>query len=167
MSEPVSPGLDEPDNDRAVSWAQRYEPRASVRAQLYAAAVTWLLAASMLLVRAFGFLGDQHKAWWIVAAAVSVAAVLGLVKGRAVMYRASKKSVARIRARGRSCFFGYFSWKTWLLVAFMMTAGILLRRSGLPHTLLGVVYLAIAVGLVYGDWVFWDAAIRHADPVPA
>ena len=146
------------------TWAERYEPRASVRTQLYAAAVMWLIGAGFLLRRAVIALSDEHAAWWIVAVAVSVAVVLGLIKGRAVMYRASTKSVARIRARGRSCFFGFFSWKTWLLVGLMMTAGILLRLTSLPHTVLGTLYLAIAVGLVYGDWVFWDAAIRHREP---
>ena len=146
-----------------MTWARRYEPRAGTKTQLYAAAVTWLLAATMLLVRGVIFLSDEHKAWWLVAVAVSAAVVLGLIKGRAVMHRSSVKSVARIRARGRSCFFGYFSWKTWLLVAFMSTAGVLLRRSGMPHVFLGVLYLAIAVGLIYGDWVFWDAAIRHVE----
>jgi hypothetical protein len=127
----------------------------------------WLIGAGFLTRRALIALGDEHAAWWIVAIAVSVAVVLGLIKGRAVMYRAANKSAARIRTRGRSCFFGFFSWKTWLLVALMMTGGILLRRSPLPHTLLGTLYLAIAVGLVYGDWVFWSAAIRHSEPVPA
>lgn len=159
--------LTSPPTERPKTWAERYEPRASVRTQLYAAAITWLAAATMLGVRGVIFLSDEHKAWWIVAIAVSVAVVLGLIKGRAVMYRSSNKSVARIRARGRSCFFGYFSWKTWLLVAFMMTAGIILRHSGLPHTFLGVLYLAISVGLLYGDYVFWNAAIRHREPALA
>ncbi len=119
----------------------------------------------MLLVRGVIFLSDEHYASWLVAIALSAAVVLGLIKGRAVMYRSSKKSVQRIRERGRSCFFGYFSWKTWLLVAALSVAGVMLRRSGLPHVLLGVVYLAIAVGLIYGDWVFWDAAIRHTEVV--
>lgn len=151
----------------STSWIQRLEPRAGVRVQLYAAAVTWLVGAAFLGRRAVLFLSDEHKAWWIVAIAVSVAVVVGLAKGRAVMQRASAKSAARIRARGRSCFFGYFSWKTWLLVAGMMTAGILLRHTSLPHTLLGAVYLAVCVGLLYGDWTFWQAAIRHAEPTTA
>ncbi len=155
------------DDDRPMTWAERYEPRASVKTQLYAAAVMWLIGAAFLTRRAFIALSDEHAAWWIVAIAVSVAVVLGLIKGRAVMYRAANKSAARIRGRGRSCFFGFFSWKTWLLVALMMTGGILLRLSPLPHTMLGTLYLAIAVGLTYGDWVFWSAAIRHTEPVPA
>jgi hypothetical protein len=166
MSAPETPAA-ESAAEQPVSWARRFEPKASVRTQLYAAAVMWLIGAAFLTRRAVIALSDEHAAWWIVAIAVSIAVVLGLIKGRAVMYRAANKSASRIRSRGRSCFFGFFSWKTWLLVAVMMTGGILLRLSPLPHTLLGILYLAIAVGLIYGDWVFWSAAIRHTEPVPA
>ncbi len=150
---------DTTDTDTSSFWL-RYEPKASVRVQLYAAAIMWLIGAGFLLRRAIIALSDQHAAWWIVAIAVSVAVTLGLIKGRAVMFRAAHKSAERIRKRGRSCFFGFFSWKTWLLVALMMTGGILLRLSPLPHTILGTLYLAIAVGLIYGDYVFWNAAIQ-------
>ncbi len=147
------------------SLLMRLEPKASVKTQMYAAAVMWLIGAAFLARRAVIALSDQHMAWWIVAIAASVAVVLGLIKGHAVMYRAANKAVARIRTRGRSCFFGFFSWKTWLLVAVMMTGGILLRLSPLPHTLIGTLYLAIAVGLIYGDFVFWSSAFRHKEPV--
>ena len=140
----------------------RLEPRASSRAQLIGAAVTWMIGAMILLTRGIFYLYDSHWAWWIIA----VAGVLGMAKGHAIMQRAARKGVERIKNRDGRCFFGFFSWKTWLLIAVMMFGGIMLRESGLNDSVLAIVYLTVATGLIYADHVFWFAILRYSSPAP-
>jgi hypothetical protein len=67
-------------------------------------------------------------------------------------------NTARIIARGDGhCLGGFLAPKTWLLVAVMMGSGILLRRSGVPRPILGVLYTAVGTGLLIGGRQLWKA----------
>ncbi len=122
--------------------------------QLVLAAAVWLVGASILGARGVIYLSRSHWAAWLVALAL----VIGVVKGHLVLDRVARKAVVRIRMRGRErCLFGFFSWKSWLLIACMMGGGIALRNSGAPPAFLGVLYMAVATALVYGDSTYWRA----------
>ena len=134
----------------------RFMPRASAKVQLVLASIVWLIGASILGVRGVIYLTRGHWAAWLVALAL----VIGVVKGRLVLERVARKAVERIRSRGREhCLFGFFSWKSWILIGVMMGGGIMLRRSGAPPAILGVLYVAVATALLYGDHTYWLAAI--------
>ena len=137
----------------------RFTPKAGQRVQLFSAAAMWAIGATILLVRGVGFL---HDSWYAVLLAVAV--VIGLVKSRYLLDRVARKSVLRIHERGRACYFGFFSWKSWLFVIVMMGGGILLRRSGLPADFLAVLYVGVGTGLALADRIFWQAFIS---PAPA
>ncbi len=95
-----------------------------------------------------------------------IAALPGILKALFVLDRAAAKGVARIRERGDGrCIGGFLSVKSWLLVLVMMAGGRLLRAGYLPKTLIGFLYVAIGVALVFGSrrpWVAW----RHFEPLP-
>jgi hypothetical protein len=144
----------EGDSTRQVSLAHRLMPKGSVRLQLHLAALMWFVGATILGVRGAYYLWHSHWAAWLVALAL----VIGVVKGHLLLERVAKKAVARIRARGSdACLFGFFSWKSWLLIGLMMGGGITLRNSGAPRELLGVLYAAVATGLFYGGITYWRA----------
>ncbi len=132
---------------------------AGVRVQLAAAALMWLIGASILLVRGTFYLRDEHWALWLLA----TAAVLGVLKSRILLDRVARKAVARIRQRGRASFFGFFSVKSWAFVVVMMGTGIFLRRSGVHHGVLAVVYLGVGTALALADRIFWSAIVSD-DP---
>jgi hypothetical protein len=138
---------------------RRLTPRAGQRVQLFSAAAMWAVGATILLVRGVGFL---HDSWF--AALLALAVVIGVVKSRYLLDRVARKAVLRIHERGRACYFGFFSWKSWLFVIVMMGGGILLRRSGLPRDFLAVVYVGVGTGLAIADRIFWQALIS---PAPA
>jgi hypothetical protein len=138
---------------------RRFTPRAGQRVQLFSAAAMWAIGATILLVRGVGFL---HDSWF--AALLALAVVIGVVKSRYLLDRVARKAVLRIHERGRACYFGFFSWKSWLFVIVMMGGGILLRRSGLPRDFLAVVYVGVGSGLAIADRIFWQALIN---PAPA
>ncbi|MBI5232526.1 MAG: hypothetical protein HY876_10240 [Coriobacteriales bacterium] len=147
------------------SWMSRLTPRASIRAQLLGAAFMWSVGAGILLIRGAGYLFDRYWHAWLLAVAV----VLGVTKSRVLLDRIARKAVARIRQRGRACFFGFFSVKSWMFVVAMMGSGILLRSSGLPRSVLAVVYIGVGTALVLADRIFWHALLfeaRGSSPKP-
>jgi len=155
-AEPVlvdAPASASADNVR-LSLSQRLMPRASARVQLVLASVVWLVGASILGARGIVYLSRSHWEAWLVALAL----VIGVAKGHLVLDRVARRAVTRIRLRGRDrCMFGFFSWKSWLFIACMMGGGIALRNSGAPAAFLGVMYVAVATALVYGDHTYWRA----------
>jgi hypothetical protein len=94
--------------------------------------------------------------WSLLLAVAGVAA--GVVKGRLVIRKMADWNTARIIARGDGrCLGGFLAPKTWLLVAAMMASGIILRRSGVPRAVLGVLYTAVGSALLIGGLQLWKA----------
>ncbi len=102
------------------------------------------------------FMGMISWPIWLLALAV----VLGFLKSQFIMLRTSRRTVRRIHAHGRSWFFNLYSWGTWLLVVGMIGLGLLLRFIGPTgllwyRYLLAGLYLAVGLGLLLSDRVFW------------
>jgi len=145
------------------AWLDRLTPRAGVRVQLFSAAIVWLVGASILLVRGVQFLHDR----WLIPLVV-VALVIGFTKERYILSNYARKAVARIHQRGKACYFGFFSVKSWLFILVMMGGGIALRRSILADSrdiipwgrdVLAVIYVAVGTALAYADRIYWKAAL--------
>lgn len=153
-----------PARERTVT---QWWPRAHVRTQIAAGATMWLIGASILLVRGFGYIqGRSWHAW-----ALSAGLALGVIKSRLILTRVATKAVARIRARGRAWLPGFFSRGSWLLIAAMMGGGMVLRRiivhpGQIGAGILGAVYIGIGAALLLADRVFWLALIGR-QPAPA
>ena len=151
-------------------WWDRFTPRAGVRAQMFSAAVLWLVAVSFLIVRGVLFIeappGARHShfSYWIVPIAL-VAVVIGIIKARFILIRYANKAVARIRRRGHACFFGFFAPTSWLFVIVMMGGGMMLRQTALVdytwgRIFLATLYIAVGTALAIADRIFWIAALR-------
>lgn len=142
-------------------------PKAPVRIQLVAAALMWLVGASILLFRGAAYLrGDQWFAW-----ALAAGLVLGVVKSRLLLDGVARKAVARIYDRGRASFLGFFSARSWLLIGIMMGGGITLRRifvhpGAIGAGILGAVYIGIGGALLVADRVFWRAVLSPEPCAP-
>lgn len=157
MTEPIS----SPSRGR---WFDRLVPRTGVRPQLVAAALVWLVGASILLVRGAGYVSERYWHAWVLGTALA----LGVIKSRYLLDRVATKAVARIRERGRACFFGFFSVRSWALVALMMGGGIVIRNlvvhpGVIGGGILGALYLGIGTALLIADRVFWTAAFARPE----
>lgn len=133
----------------------------SERVQLTAAAVMWLIGASILLVRGIGYVEGRY--WHALALGAGLA--LGVIKSKALLDRVAARAVARIRARGRASFFGFFSLKSWALIAVMMGGGIALRQlvvhpNAIGAGIMGAIYIGVGTALALADRVFWHAVFR-------
>ena len=145
----------------------RFTPRAGVRVQLVSAAVMWLIGASILIVRGVIYVHDRSWHAWVLGGVL--AAAIAIPKSRYMLDRVAVKAVARIRRRGVSCYFGFFSWRSWLLVGLMMGGGMILRRLVVDPDLIGAgimgaLYLGIGSALLIADRIFWLAAFQRHLP---
>jgi hypothetical protein len=144
----------------------RFTPRASVRVQLFGAAIVWAVGASILIIRGFGYVQGRYWHAWVLGAALAIA----VLKSRLLLDRVARRAVARIQQRGRACFFGFFSIKAWAFVALMMGGGITLRHlivhpNMIGAGILGALYIGIGTALAVADRIFWQAALGR--PLPA
>jgi len=145
---------------QTVSWIS---PPVGERAQLVSAAAMWMIGASILLVRGAGYLQGRYWHAWVLA----IGLALGVLKARLLLDSVATKAVARIKDRGRAHFFGFFSARSWLLVAVMMGGGMLLRRlvvhpDVIGAGVMGAIYIGVGTALLLADRVFWHAALRPA-----
>lgn len=140
------------------SWFERYKPAASSRQHLLLAAALWSVVGALLLT--FGTIwivggGDKRVSVLILFIALG----LGLVKHYLVLDRTAKTIADRILQRGDDrCLGGFFSLRTWALVACMMLLGRMLRGTNVPLHLLGLAYAAVGTGLLVSSrsiWLIW------------
>jgi len=137
-------------------WAERFKPAARARTHLLAAALLWTIVGLGLAAAGIAWSFGSAFPWSLLLAVAGVAA--GVVKGLLVIRKMADWNTARIIARGDGhCLGGFLAPKTWLLIIIMMGSGILLRRSGVPRPILGVLYTAVGTGLLFGGWQLWKA----------
>ena len=161
-------------SDVRPAW-DRFTPRASVRFQMFSAAIMWMVGLGFLLGFGIKFVVDLYAMnklpVWAFAIIVIAAIVIGVVKARYILIRYADKAVARIQRRGHACYFGFFGWSSWGFILVMMGGGIALRQfTPLPHfaaglVFLSILYIAVGTGLAIADRIFWISALR-SQPVP-
>jgi len=137
-------------------WAERFKPSARAKTHLLAAALLWTVVGLGLTAAGLVWSFSSALPWSLLLAVAGIAA--GTVKGRLVILKMADRNTARIIARGDGhSLVGFLAPKTWLLIIIMMGSGILLRRSGVPRPILGVLYTAVGTGLFIGGWQLWKA----------
>jgi hypothetical protein len=127
----------------------------------------WAIGASILMVRGVIYVSDRSWHAWVLGGVLAV--IIAIPKSRFMLDRVAAKAVARIRRRGRSCYFGFFSWKSWLLVGLMMGGGITLRQlvvhpGVIGAGIMGALYMGIGSALAITDRIFWLAALQKHMP---
>jgi hypothetical protein len=133
---------------------ERWKPAARARTQVFLAALLWTFVGTGLSVAGLRWCAETQLTWS--AFLVLLGVVLGLLKGRFALERTARRSSARIARRGDGkCLGGFLSWKSWLFVLAMVLTGAVLRRSGIPRSVLGVLYTAVGSGLLWGSRVYW------------
>lgn len=125
------------------------EPAVSRKALVYMGAGLWAAAGIVLLGRA---------APWLVAAGETGAAagalgmLVGILKGRLLFVPLAIRNAERIHTlsphKEKICLFAFQTVRSYVLIASMITLGILLRSSSLSRTILGTVYVAVGSALL-------------------
>lgn len=91
-------------------------------------------------------------------------ALLGIVVGCALAYAIFRFGFSKIAGRnirrichmeGKVCVFAFQEWQSYLIMVFMMSFGISLRRSGFPRDLLAPMYIGIGGGLLLSSLCYY------------
>jgi hypothetical protein len=131
----------------------------------------WLLLIAGCLWTAVGVMLNVFAVEWLSVADPGVAAPLafaGLI-GALLVYRfgflrLALRNIDRIGAIGdRACVFAFQAWKSYLIVAFMMTLGIGLRGSAIPKPDLAVLYMGIGGGLLLSSLRYYRQLVSAKD----
>ena len=129
-------------------------PGVNRRVHLLAAALLWTVVGMVLIVRGGKWIAPAEIVWF-----VPVALAVGTMKSVLVLDRSARRVVERIvKMRDGTCLGAVYSWKTWILVAMMITSGILLRTFFEPGTYIGTLYCAIGWALLLSSrfaWLEW------------
>jgi hypothetical protein len=114
--------------ERRSGFLERHQPRVPKRYLLLVAAFAWTIAGGMLLGRGSAWL-LEHGDHLFLRYAVALAG--GLVFFFLLFSRISLKHVRRILAidRARPSLFSFFDAKAYIMMAFMIGGGVLLRTS--------------------------------------
>ncbi|MCD6333481.1 MAG: hypothetical protein J7L89_09435 [Bacteroidales bacterium] len=115
----------------------------------------WLVLLAGLMWLAVGIMLCTMGVGWLIHADTRWAWVFGVVGFLAAMVihhfgflRIVDRNLGRIRKiDGKYCAFGFMPWKSYFLIAVMMTTGILLRHSSFPKTYLSLIYNGIGLSL--------------------
>jgi hypothetical protein len=128
----------------------------------------WLLMIAGVMWTGVSFMLLNYAITWLVNPFVLANLWLGLL-GVAIsiaanyfqFWKLAGKNVDRILAlNDRACLFSFQAWKGYLIIAVMVTGGILLRNSSIPKPYLAVVYAGIGGALLQASIRYYSSFIR-------
>ncbi|MBT8406407.1 MAG: hypothetical protein KJP05_03035 [Deltaproteobacteria bacterium] len=138
------------------SWLETYKPVASSRMQLWLAGAMWSCVGAGLFSVGIYWLLKNGEAKGLLL--LLIAGALGFGKALLVLDRTTISNISRIKTRGEDrCFGGFLSPGVWILVIGMMLLGRILRTIGLPKPILGLLYAAVGIGLLFSGRHIWRA----------
>jgi hypothetical protein len=127
----------------------------------FTAALVWGFAAYRILLLALKFAPMAPMPIW----EVIVSGIIGFaVFFNFVFLKVSRKYIRRIVClkQENPCFFAFFGWKSYLLIALMSSMGILFARFHLmPVFVQGIFYIALGGSLLMSALMFLNAGIFY------
>lgn len=127
--------------------SDKIKPAVDKSALIFLSFFVWVVVGTVLLSLAYTWLKapGMNNALLFVALGVGAALVIhhfGFLK-------IVDKNLGRILPmEGKKCAFSFMTWKSYVLVAVMVTMGTLLRHSAIPKTYLSVLYIGIGLSLI-------------------
>jgi hypothetical protein len=129
---------------------EKLNPRAGKKWLFLLAGLMWSGVGIMLCALAFGWLNADHS--WRAIGFGLLGLAVSLVIYRFGFVHIAHKNIRRVNTFiDKVCVFAFMPYKSYLLVAFMMTLGIVLRHSSIPKVYLSVLYSGIGAAL------FWSS----------
>jgi len=137
-----------------------FTPRISKHYLLLVAALVWTFAGGMLLFRGYLML-LQNPEYLLVKLLGCLFG--GLVFFRLVFHKISAKHISRMKnlSGERSCMFAFFNFRSYFMMAAMITTGIILRKTGIISSeYLSLVYLTMGIPLLTSSFRFYYAFFK-------
>lgn len=142
------------------SFFQTLKPGIPKRGLLLLAAFVWTFAGCILLFRGFSMLMIFPLLWLKIVGSF----VGGMIFYFALFSRISQKHTQRIMRMQieRPCLFSFFSFKSYIMMMFMISMGITLRKTGLvPQEYLSVFYVTMGTPLLLSAFRFYYNGINY------
>lgn len=123
--------------------------------------ILWLLVGISLSSAGIFFLLSALNQSTILC--LSIAITIGFLKGKFILYKAALKYLKRAELISFDKYDIFTGWakilgiKSFILIGVMIFLGSLLRHSAIAGNILGTIYLAVGLGLVYADMVFFTS----------
>jgi hypothetical protein len=138
---------------------ERYKPGVSKNTLLFVAGILWVMVGIMLNSMAWSWLRTERLGHALSAAAIGF--VGSLFIHHFGFLRIVNRNLDRILPmEGKRCVFSFMPWKSYVMVAVMITLGVLLRHSPIPKLYLAVLYIGIGTALILSSVRY----LRRATP---
>lgn len=123
----------------------------------------WLLLLAGGMWSAVGVMLSRFAVSWLIDPITFQTILLGclgllisIIANRFQFSKLAGKNIERISSlKEKACVFSFQTWKGYLIIAFMMTGGMLLRSSAIPKPYLAVVYAAIGGALLQASFKYY------------
>jgi hypothetical protein len=123
------------------------KPAVNKQVLLFLAGFMWLSVGIMLLLLSFSWLNASRNFNSYLLGGIGV--VFALVVHHFGFLKIVDKNLGRILPmEGTKCVFSFITWKSYILVAGMVTLGTLLRHSPIPKPYLSILYIGIGLALL-------------------
>ena len=125
----------------------KIRPAVDKRALIFLSFFIWIVVGTVLLLFAYSWLKASriNNSFQFVGMGIGAALVIhhfGFLK-------IVDKNLGRILPmEGKKCAFSFMTWKSYIIVAVMVTMGTLLRHSAIPKTYLSILYIGIGLSLI-------------------
>lgn len=142
---------------------KRFTPRADKRILIFLAGLMWCGVGVMLVRFAITWLSSCTLKEQIFFYSV------GFLAGLPIHYfgfsKIADKNLNRLAPlKEKKCVFSFMTWKSYIIVLFMMSLGITLRHSSLPKQFLSIIYDGIGLALFLSGLRYFRALFQLSLP---
>ena len=124
----------------------KFIPVVSRKILMLISGIMWLCVGLMLMNYAYSWLGVEQRSTIITFAGAGIA--LTMITHHFGFLKVADKNLKRILLmEEKVSIFSFITWKSYILVIFMIALGIILRTSAIPKPWLAIVYIGIGMGL--------------------
>lgn len=135
----------------------RYKPSVTNHLLLLLAGSIWMIVGLGLLLLAISWLSKAANVQWFWIPGI----LLALLIHHLGFLKIVDHNLRRIRLmKGKSCLFAFVSWKSYLVIAVMITMGAILRHSTLPKHYLAILYIGMGLALVLSSLRYFRVFIQ-------
>ena len=129
----------------------KFKPAVTKNVLLFLAGLVWICVGFMLLFLAFAWLSTASNINIYLFAGAGVA--LALLAHHFGFLKIVDKNLTRIRHMDeKKCLFSFITWKSYLMIAVMVTMGAILRYSTIPKQYLAILYIGIGFALILSSF---------------
>ena len=146
---------------KIMKFLEKIKPAVPKRTLLLIAGCAWSIAGGILISRSLiHLIGVNH----LLAMELGIGIVFGSFFYLLLFARISKKHITRINLIeiDNPCFFSFFNFRSYLLMAIMISGGITLRLSGLVNQeIIYTFFLCMGIPLLVSAWRFFYSYAKN------